>query len=321
MIDSYVIEDTSRDTLIDRMLEWPVAGLISDEAGMLKPLLRHAHTIAKMLDGLSMKHSRMKTKTRVVSNPRLVMLLMEQPELFKDTKVLLGAKKGGVGVINRCFTASIPLTPSDDTYDRVKLSAEVATLQEKRVVELLDISIQHVKDKIPKRPMIKLSDEALPHFKELSLFARQKCAPDSEWFYISEYIARHAERVLRLAGMFHVYEFGASGEISLDTLKRAEGLAKWYIRSFAHLVYEPPKQTQAEIDAGELLACFYQFFHQTGQSQFPISGLNHTALSIGLTPTRVTRALAKLGEQGRIRVFIHFKKPWIDLNVFRLAQY
>ncbi|MFC7286431.1 DUF3987 domain-containing protein [Herminiimonas glaciei] len=317
----FLIEDASRESLIDSMREWPVAGLITDEAGMLKPLLRHAHTLAKLSDGSSLHHARKATGRTQVKDPRLVMLLMEQPDLFQETKIKLGAKKGGVGLINRCFVVSIPHKLSEGTYDDVKLSHDMTVWYEKKVTELMDASIFYLKGETAKRPILKLSNDALRHFKGLSQHASKQCLPGSDWFFISEYIGRHAERVLRLAAIFHVFMHGTSGEISLDTLLRAEGLGNWYIESFAQIAYEPPKTTQAEDDADKLADCFYQFFYQTRYLQFPMSDLRHTALSIGLTPTRVTRALATLGEQGRIRVFVHLKKPWVELNASRFPQY
>jgi len=317
----FLIEDASRESLIDSMREWPVAGLITDEAGMLKPLLRHAHTLAKLSDGSSLYHARKSTGRTAVKDPRLVMLLMEQPDLFEETKVKLGAKKGGVGLINRCFVVSIPHKLSQGTYDDVKLSSDMTAWYDQKVTELMEASIRYLKGEKAKRPVLKLSNDAFRHFKGLSQHASQQSLPSSDWFFISEYIGRHAERVLRLAAIFHVFMHGTNGEISLDTLLRAEGLGNWYIESFAQIAYEAPKKTQPEEDADKLVDCFYQFFYQTRCLQFPISDLRHTALSIGLTPTRVTQALATLGRQGLIRVFLHLKKPWIELNASRLPQY
>lgn len=316
-----LIEDTTREALIESMNEWPVVGLVTDEVGMLKPLLRHAHTLAKLSDGSTLLHTRSTTGRKLIKDPRLVMLLMGQPDLFQEIKGQLGAKKGGVGLINRCFVVLIPHRLSEGTYDNVKLSAEIAAWYKQKVAELMDLSIQHVESQVSKRPAIKLSDDALRHFEALRQYASKQCLPGSDWFFISEYIGRHAERVLRLAAIFHIFMHGASGEISLDTLLRAEGLGNWYIESYAQIVYEPPVPTQAEIDADQLAGCFYQFYRQTGQLQFPMTDLRHTALSIGLTPARVTRAIAVLGKQARIRVVMYLRKPWVVLNALCIPQY
>lgn len=316
-----LLEDATREAIVQSLHEWPVAGLLTDEAGMLKNLQKDAPTLVKLLDGSPLRSARVSTGRVALIGQRLSMLLMEQPEIFEETKRLLGAGRGGVGLINRFFVALTNDFRAGNSPHSVGLSADVAYAYEMRVRTLLDALVDHVEQGVHERPTLKLSSEASHHLILLDHEARRHCTPDSPWFFISEYILRHAERVLRLAGVFHVFEHGAEGEISLETIRRAESFGDWYVESFARIFFEPPKQTQTEVDADDLENFFIQTCQWSGNSIFRQSDMRAQALNLGLTPTRFTRALAVLCKQERAWVTSYQNKPWVALNLSRLSQF
>ena len=248
------------------------------------------------------------------------MLLMEQPLKFEETKALLGAGKGGVGLINRFFVMQSKEFLAENSPHHVQLSADVKQEFFIRASSLLDALFRHIELGNPVRPALKLSADAAQCLIDIDQEARRKCKPDSPWFFVSEYVLRHAERVLRLAGVFHVFEYGTDGEISLDTLQRAESFGDWYVDSFAQIFYEPPQITQEDVDADKLEQLFIQT-SWAGTSMFRQSDMRTLALNVGLTPTRFTRALACLCKQGRAWMMSHQNKPWIAINLSRLPQY
>jgi len=316
-----LIEDATREALVQSLHEWPVAGVISDEAGLLGRLLRESATLAKLVDNSPLRSARISTGRLALLWHRLSMLLMEQPDVFEETKALLGSGKGGVGLINRFFVAQVTDFQSHGSPHDIRLSTEVEQSYEKRVHERLDLLVKLVEQGIYELPVIKLSADAAKCLIELDREARQKCQPGSPWSDYAQYILRHAERVLRLAGVFHVFEYGTDGEISLDTLQRAERIGDWYVDSFVQIFHEPPQVTQVEVDSDDLEQLLIQTCCQTGTSMFRQSDLRTHALNVGLTPTRFTRALALLCRHGRAWTMLNQNKPWIALNLSRLPQY
>ncbi|WP_175762559.1 DUF3987 domain-containing protein [Burkholderia anthina] len=312
-----LLEDATREALVQSLSEWPVAGLFTEEAGMLKRLLRDAPTLVKLLDGSPLRSARISTGRVALLRQRLSMLLIEQPDVFEETKRLLGAGKGGVGLVNRFFVAVSTDFRAGNSPHSVGLSGDVVKVYDMRAGNLLDALFEHVAQGNPVRPTVKLSAEASQCLVDLDHEARTKCVPDSPWSFIAEYILRHAERVLRLAGVFHVFEHGVGGEIALDTLLRAERFGNWYVESFARIFYEQPKPTQAEADADELGNAFLQTYQLTGASMFRQSEIRTQALNLGLTSTRFSRALAALCQQGRARVDLYRNVPWITFDCSR----
>ncbi|NKF90718.1 hypothetical protein GO286_03004 [Ralstonia solanacearum] len=306
-----LVEDATREAIVQSLHEWPVAALHTDEAGMVTSLLRDAPTLVKLLDGTSLRSARISTGRVALPAPRFCMLLMEQPVVFEATKWLLGGSKGGVGLVNRFFVTVSTDFRARNSPHSVVLSANVAQEYGMVVRQLLDALVVHVERGNPVRPRIKLGEEASQRLVDLGDETGWKCSPGSPWSFISEYAQRHAERVLRLAGVFHVFEHGVGGEISLDTLLRAERFGDWYVESFARIFDEPPKPTLAEADAGKIEQAIIGPCLMRGVSGCSQADLRTAAFNLGLTSTRFTRALAVLCEQGRVRVIRHLNKQWI----------
>ncbi|MBO7930558.1 DUF3987 domain-containing protein [Burkholderia pseudomallei] len=304
-------EDPTRPAIVQSLDDCPVAGLFTDEGGVTQKLLKDSATLVKLLDGTPLRSARVSTGRIALKEQRFCMLLMEQPDRFDETKPLLGGRKGGVGMVNRFFLVHSTGRCSASALHDVRLSEEVAQAYEERVLECLGVLLEHLERGNRRRPTLSLTAEAYQCFIEIDREARQKCTPASRWFPFSEYIVRHAERVLRLAGVLHVFEHGVGGEISLDTLERAESLANWYVESFAQIFFEPPKPTLAETDADSIAQGILGPCLMGGVYGCSVADLRTAAFNLGLTSTRFTRALAVLCGQGRVRMIRHLNKPWI----------
>ncbi len=313
--DGLLHEDVTREELVRSLKEWLVAALITDEGGIVKRLLKDSPTLVKLLDGTSLRYSRVSSDERIaLIGQRFCMLLMEQPGPFDEIKPRLGGSKGGVGMINRFLVMRSTGLAEGSPHD-VRLSDDVALAYKKRAHELLDALVVRIKEGNRARTALKLSAKANPCLIEISNDARRRCSePDSPWGDISEYVLRHAERVLRLAGVIHVFEYGPEGEISLDTLERAESFGNWYVDSYREIFCEEPKPTQAEVGADALWSAFVRICQATGRWTIPQSELRTWAVNLGLTGSRFPRALAVLCKQGRIGVFPGRNGPWVELN-------
>lgn len=312
--DGLLHEDPTREALVQSLKDWPVAGLLTDEGGIVKRLLKDSATLVKLLDGASLRYSRVSSDRVTLIGQRLCLLLMEQLEPFDEIKQRLGGRKGGVGMINRFLVMRLMGLAEGSPHD-VRLSDDVALAYEKRVYELLDALVVRVKEGRRARPALKLRADASPCLVEISHDARRRCTePDSPWADISEYVLRHAERVLRLAGVFHVFEYGPEGEISLDTLEGAESFCNWYVDSYRDIFCEEPKPTQTELDADALGNAFVHLCQATGRWVVPQAELRTWAVNLELTGSRFPRALGVLCRRGRVAVFPGRNGPQVELS-------
>lgn len=58
-----LMEDATREAIVQSLHEWPVAGLLTDEAGMLRSLQKDAPTLVKLLDGSPLRNARVPTQS------------------------------------------------------------------------------------------------------------------------------------------------------------------------------------------------------------------------------------------------------------------
>jgi len=71
----FLIEDATREAIVESLARFPVAGLITDEVGQIQQLFRHPATLAKLLDGASMRNARVSTGRKALYGQRFIMLL------------------------------------------------------------------------------------------------------------------------------------------------------------------------------------------------------------------------------------------------------
>ena len=314
-IADFLVENATRAAIVESLANFPVAGLLTDETEQVQDLLRHTGTLIKLQDGSTLRNARISSGRVTLYAPRLVMLLMMQPSIFDATKHLLGVKNGGPGLGNRFFFAPcIGLIAGGDRH-QIGLSDAIKSALEEKVVFLLGETVKQVQQPDKGRPAICLGKAATQFTKEMETDVRRNSAPGARLSFISEYLARHVERVVRLAGTMHVFEHGAGGEVSIDTIQRAAEFGQWYAEAFAQLNYEPPSLTQAATDAIRLEAAAHDIFARTGLYQFRQSEMRAGSLNLGLTPARFTRALAALAEQEAMRIVMQDKSPWVVFNV------
>ena len=314
---AFLVEDISRVALIQHLREWRVAALFTTEAGQVIELLKHgASTLAKLLDGETMRHARGSTERVEIKDPRLTMLLMAQPEIYDDLKVSLGGTKGGVGVPNRFFHFRSKSMPGGTDQHCIGLSEATSQRYTQRVHDLLGRSIKNVLQK-QKRQQLKLAPAAMQYFCHMTDGVRHEQATNPRLSGIVEYFSRLPERVLRLSGTMHAFEFDGEPEIELSTLQIAEELGRASVETFYLANYEPPKSSQAEADA-QILDCEFQKagFPYRGLP-VPLSVLRRIAMNNGLSGPRFNRAFETLAKQGLVSMVLQGR---VD-RVWFLPQY
>jgi Protein of unknown function (DUF3987) len=317
---SFLVEDTTKEALLQTLNEWPVAAVMTDEAGSLKRLLPDSATLAKLLDGTAIRNSRVSTGRMKLSGHRFTMLLMEQPKVFDAHKVLLGASNGSVGVVNRFMLMATDRMPAIPSLNRPGLFDSVSPPYGKRVGQLLQQAIAFVKSGQTKRPRVALAPAANQFLLHVSDEMQQLKLHSPNAARISEYLARHAERVLRLAGALHVFEHGSDGQVQLDTMQAADLVGRWSLEAFDQMTFVPPVMSQAELDAQLLEQALVFVAQQTGRYQFPIADVRMGLFNKGVSKQRFNRALPILTGQNKAWVVKENRVDWVKLHVPTFSQ-
>lgn len=310
-MQGFVLEDATREAVVASLKDCPVAGIFTDEMAQLSEMLGvGAPTLTKLMDGSGIRHARIGNKNSedkqlrasLSTNTRLTALLLVQPQVLERMKSTLGAGEGGQGHINRYAC--------DDSHARLMNPATGLGLSEQaeadykaRIRSLLESTSQNVLDPEKTRPVIKLSPEAMNH-------CRAMCGAQVLGA-TSEYASRHVQRVLRMAGAIHVFEYGPKGELGLQDLFIAEAIDRASIEAFTRLTYVPPKLTQAEMDAQTLMQAIAGVAPNTS---LRLKEMRKHAPNLGMTKTRFDKALPLVCSQGHAWVRTHEGEEFVQFT-------
>lgn len=317
---SFLIEDSTKEAILQSLKEWPVAGIFTDEGGMLKRLFPEMPTLAKLLDGTPIRNSRVSTGRLKLEGHRLCMFLMEQPDVFDSHKVLMGASNGGVGVINRFLVITTDRMPNMASLHRTGLSEIVRKRYRKRVTQLMAQTIAFVKSGETFRPLLALAPRAQQFLLHLSDEMQQLQIRSSDAARNPEYLGRHAARVLRLAGSLHVLEHGMEGQVEFDTIQSADLVGRWSLEAFDQMTFVPPVVSQAELDAQLIEQALMFVAQQTGRYQFPLTDVRMGLFNKGISKQRFNRALPILTGKNKASVIKDGRADWVVLHPFNMPQ-
>lgn len=309
-MDGFLLEDATREAVVLSMQDSPVAGLMTDEGGQLERMLgTSAPTFAKLMDGTDIRHARVGNKTKEdqdlrvsIKDPRLTALLLMQPDVFQKLKAKLGAGEGGQGLANRIVWDDSPPAKLNHSQG-LGLRERNQAAYKQRIETLLRTTGEHITLEKKRRPVVRLSPEAQAYL----LVLRAAEFPGTA----TEYAVRHAQRTLRLAAAFHVFEQGPNGDIDLADLQVAEAFDRASIEAFSRLSAVPVKLSQAQIDAQVLMRAF------TGcapNACFEVADLRKRAPNLGLTKARFDKALPLICGSGQAFVYVHAGHEYLQLR-------
>lgn len=311
---AFFVEDATREAAIQHLIAWKSAALITDEAGQCKQLIKEAApTLAKLNDGDDLHHARVKDGRVALTGHRFCMLLAEQPGIDGAGNQLLAGTNAGVGLVNRMFVAEALATQMGAALHGVAFSNEVQTAYEARVETLVGHSIAHVIS-AAERPVLRLSREAAEFLIASGEEMHNRFRGHPREQALTAYIARHQERVLRLAGVVHVFEYGTAGEIGLQVLRAADAVGRWSIDQYERMTDVPPKRTQAEVDVQRLAQALHRYCAATGVEVHDLATIRRQALNIGLTRARFDGALAQLCGQGGVSIALQGRKDLLCVH-------
>lgn len=310
---AFFIEDATPQGTNFHLYQWRVASICTAEGAQLGRLFsKGLPVLAKHFDGDPVHLARATKGLRVIRDQRLTAVIMMQPSAFGELKSALGLDKVGIGTVNRFLVAEGTEISYGASSHLARLSESSEQAYADRVKDLLSRTAKNIWQKRT-LPMLRLSEAAAAYLVDLTKAAQGWAATVNQPL-LFEYLARHVERTLRLAGAFHVFEHGPVGVIELDTLMAADELARWSLTEFERLTYSPPTPPQCELDAQALERALWQLATATGQMRFKRSLLKRMAPNLGQTGGRFEQALAKLGERGRALVIPIAGADWIQLT-------
>lgn len=233
-------EDTNQQTLAVHLADGhPVAGLISDEAGIVigGNGMNHENALQflafgnRMWDGAPYKRNRLTTQNAWLIGRRLNCSLMMQQSVLQE---LLGIKDGqsrGTGFLARALFTQPASTKGTRLY---KEPPNISFMEpfNQRIRALLELPLP-VEDETTMRlnpPLLHLSAEAKGFWVTYHDQVEKELGAAGIFASVDDFAAKSAENAARIAGIFHVFEKGAQGEIEALTMQRSIAVASWHLQ-------------------------------------------------------------------------------------------
>lgn len=321
-IPNLLVEDVSESGLVYQLASWPVAGLFSDELGQFTDLMKkQASKLAKLTDGSVYSRSRGISNRIDLRKHRFMLFLQGQPQVFASQQNFLGAKGGGIGLVNRFLLFRSRATHDTACNFGITLPENIRSTYSERVTQMVDLIVTAVKEG-QDRPILHLSPEAAIRLESAQHMVKYNLGMDFKLLYMSEYANRHAERIIRLAAALHAFVFGQSGEISGETLAAAEAVGRVALADYQELAYIPPKLTKAENNARRAASALLNYFPWHHQPEvIDLSYLMSNALNFGMSRSQLDGALQFLAREGFVRTQGHGRRKMLGVHLPALRDW
>ncbi len=310
-----IAENVTSAALIDLLQENPIsAHLTSAEAAeVLKTqAFEELEIFNKLWSGEVIQRNRDQRGSRrkvELSNARLSLVLLMQPKIFGRFIEKSGEEMHDSGFLARSVISLITKDTHTPPHSGFTCNDKLLRFYS-AVTELLERTFpkSSLYGKPQPRESLKLSPGALQVWSELETKARNHESPYSYFADHTEYSSKWPDQVARIAALFHVFD-GSSGEISVETMRRAIILGEWladaYVGAFSIAVNDS-EEANAELILEWLAERGLSQIKRTYFRQFGPSSLRDIAL--------IKAAIKKLEEAGLVTTFKRNRTNYVEVK-------
>ena len=149
--------------------------------------------------------------------------------------------------------------------------------------------------------MLDFSPEAKALWIERYNAIESQLSSHGDFAAIPDVAAKAADNVARLAAVLHVFEHGAAGTISADTVHNAGEIVTWHLYS-AKALLGPLSVSKDEANAANLDRWLLDRCAMEGVDGFPTRTLLHSGPNATRKREDFDRAVGLLAEHGRVRL-------------------
>ena len=253
--------------------------LLTDEGQTLlsSTVMRHYGFLNSTWDGKPLLPlDRAEHKHLIARNPRLTISFMIQPDVLAD----FFAKRGKIvqtsGFCARfLFSRSPPI--SGLRQPRLNPPLEHILPFHARLRELLLAYKKMRQSRRVSRDVVEFDEQAKVLWLQIAGNVEASFQPGQFLHDISDFGNKYMDIVGRIACLLHYFEVdtsslpedpdaraGAIGQISADTLARAEQIAAWHLNEYKQLFSPPLQRAPEELDADSVYAYLYRTFYHRG---------------------------------------------------------
>jgi hypothetical protein len=300
--------------------EWPSGGIFSSEGGAVlgghsmgkDAIGRTLALLNKLWDGAPHIVDRATAASFAVRGARMTISLQVQPHVLADFLDRDRGMSRGSGFLAR-FLVSQPMSLQGTRfYKEPGDMPELGTFSA-RITDLLNDLPQIDPDRGLVLPMLDFTAEAKALWTDSYNAIESELGSGGDFGSIRDTASKAADNIARLAAVLHVFEYGARGPISAQSVEAARRIVLWHAYS-AKALLAPFTLSRETANAATLDRWLIDRCTMEGVDGFPV----RTLLNGGPNGTRkredLDAALTILAEHGRVRVVQLGRRRTIKVN-------
>ncbi len=232
-------EDLTQEGLLDGLAdEWPSAIIASNEGGIVvggHSLREEKATqcfacLNLLWDGTAYRRKRSSASSYTLYGRRVSCYLMMQMWVLQRLIKMGDGQSRGTGFLARMLFAAPESTMGTRLYKKPTAHDPYLDDFNKRVYQLLNTPLPVKEGTLELQlPTLELARDAHALWESYYNEVETQIGKLGNFESIKDFAAKSAENAARIAGNFHVFTYGAYGEISADTIHRAITIARWHL--------------------------------------------------------------------------------------------
>ena len=298
--------------------QWPSAGVLSSEAGVIfgshgmgkDSVMRNLGLLNILWDGGTHSIGRRTSESFTVRGARLTVALQVQEQTLREFFARSGALARGSGFLARFLLAWPESTQGQRLFTDPPANWPHLDAFHRRIDAILNQPAPINGDGVLTPAVLSLAPDAKAAWVEYHDIIERELASGGELYDVRDVASKSAENAARLAALFQMFE-GAGGAIGEDAFEGASRIAAWHLhealRFFGELALPAELADAARLDGWLIEYCRRERTHIVGKNHVR----QHGPLRDG---GRLDAAIRELTELDRLRLEKDGKRLTIHLN-------
>jgi len=314
-----LVDETPENLAWGLAKQWPSAGVLSSEAGLVfgshgmgkDSAMRNLGLLNVLWDGGEHSMGRRTSESFTVRGARLTMGLMIQEATLREYFSKSGGLARGTGFLPRFLVAWPESTQGQRPFTEPPANWPHLAAFHRRIAAILNEPAPIDEDGALTPALLSLAPDAKAAWVSYHDAIESELVSGGEFFDVRDVASKSADNAARLAALFQHFEHGMGGAIGLDSFERASLITAWHLsearRFFGELALPAELADAARLDSWVIEHCRQQRTHMVGKNHVR----QHGPLRDG---GRLDAAIRELVALDRLRLKKDGKRLTIHLN-------
>lgn len=301
--------------------QWPSAGVVSAEAGLIfgahgmgkDSVMRNLGLLNVLWDGGSHSVGRRTSESFTVKGARLTVALQIQEMTLRSFFDRSGGLARGTGFLARFLVAWPESTQGYRPFTEAPPNWPHLAAFHRRIAAILANPVPMDEEGALSPALMMLAPEAKAAWVTFHDAIESELASGGELYDVRDVASKSADNAARLGALFQLFEHGMGGAVGPECFESASRIAAWHLhesrRFFGELALPAELADAARLDSWLIEYCKREQTHLV-----PIAKLQQGGPGGLRSKATIETALRELEEAGRARLIREGKRKLISVN-------